>query len=115
VNDSQVRVDSQTGFAGVGNSSNAKLANVIELVGRVLLAVLFLLSGLGKIGVVSGVPGALLPLVIATGVGGALAIIVAGNTNLEPCFLRVLRCSQQSRFTRNFADQQQMINFLKNV
>jgi putative oxidoreductase len=87
VNDSQVRVDSQTGFAGVGNSSNAKLANVIELVGRVLLAVLFLLSGLGKIGVVSGVPGALLPLVIATGVGGALAIIVGWKHELGALLL----------------------------
>jgi putative oxidoreductase len=50
-----------------------------EIAGRILLAVLFLLSGLGKLGAYgataaymssSGVPGTLLPAVIATEVLG---------------------------------------------
>ena len=64
-------------------STNA-LRNFAELGGRVLLAALFLVTGVGKIGATGtagymeavGVPSALLPVVIATEILGALAIIV---------------------------------------
>ena len=53
---------------------NANLRNASDLAGRVLLATLFLVAGFGKLGAYAGteaymaskgVPGALLPLVIA--------------------------------------------------
>ena len=62
-----------------------KLQRASELAGRILLSAMFLISGLGKAGSYAatvgymskaGVPGALLPLVIATEVVGAIAIIV---------------------------------------
>ncbi|HVS24693.1 MAG TPA: DoxX family protein, partial [Gammaproteobacteria bacterium] len=69
-------------------STNA-LRNVAELGGRVLLAVLFLVSGLGKIAgyavtagylAAVGLPSALLPVVIATEVLGAIAIVAGWQT-----------------------------------
>ncbi len=70
--------------------------NVSELIGRTFLAVLFLLSGLGKIGAYAGtaaymssagVPSVLLPVVIATEVLGALAIILGWQTRIAALLL----------------------------
>src|SRR6266404_6289046 len=92
-----------------------------ELAGRTLLAALFLLSGLGKIGSYSataaymasvGVPAALLPLVIATEVGGAISIVVGWKTRITAFLLAGFTALA---FHTNFADQIQMVMFLKNV
>jgi putative oxidoreductase len=101
-----------------------KLARFTELAGRVLLAVLFLLSGLGKLGAYSataaymssvGVPGVLLPAVIATEVLGALAIMLGWQTRTVAFLLAGFSLLTAIAFHRNFADQIQMTNFLKNV
>ena len=100
------------------------LRNVAELGGRVLLASLFLISGLGKIGAYAGtagymsalgVPAALLPLVIATEVLGAIAIIVGWKTRITAFLLAGFTLLAALLFHNNFADQIQMIMFLKNV
>ncbi len=97
---------------------------VSELAGRSLLAILFLLSGLGKIGAYAGtagymsslgVPGALLPVVIATEVLGALAIIVGWKTRVIALLLAGFSLLTAVIFHNNFGDQIQMIMFLKNV
>ena len=115
---------------GMGNSaaaresSGATPVNLTGLAGRILLAVPFLLSGLGKIGAYgataaymssAGVPGALLPLVIIIEVGGALAIIVGWKTRTVALLLAGFCLLTAITFHRNFADQNQMIHFLKNV
>jgi putative oxidoreductase len=98
--------------------------NVSEFAGRSLLAVLFLLSGLGKIGAYAGtagymsslgVPGALLPVVIAVEVLGALAIIVGWKTRVVAFLLAGFSLLTAVIFHNNFGDQIQMIMFLKNV
>ena len=98
--------------------------NVSELVGRTLLAVLFLLSGLGKIGAYAGtaaymsslgVPAALLPVVIAAEVLGALAIIAGWKTRVTAVLLAGFSLLTALIFHHNFGDQIQMIMFLKNV
>jgi len=105
-------------------SGNSTLENLIELAGRVMLAALFLLSGLGKLGAYSataaymasgGVPGALLPAVIATEVVGALAIILGWKTRTVAFLLAGFSLLTAIAFHRNFADQMQMIHFLKDV
>jgi len=97
---------------------------VSELGGRILLAVLFLLSGLGKVGAYAGtsaymsslgVPGALLPVVIATEVLGALAIIVGWKTRVIASLLAGFSLLTAVIFHSNFGDQIQMIMFFKNV
>jgi len=97
---------------------------VSELAGRSLLVVLFLLSGLGKIGAYAGtagymssvgVPGALLPVVIAIEVLGALVIIVGWKTRVTAVLLAGFSLLTAVIFHNNFGDQIQMIMFLKNV
>jgi len=100
------------------------LKNVVDLVGRILLATIFLLSGINKIGgyaatagymAAMGVPGALLPLVILLEIGGALAIIVGWQTRITAFLLAGFTLLAGVIFHSNFADQMQMIMFLKNV
>lgn len=95
-----------------------------ELGGRAMLAVLFLLAGIGKItgyeataGYMAsqGVPGALLPLVIALEVLGALAIIVGWKTRLTAFLLAGFSVVSAALFHANLADQMQMTMFLKNI
>ena len=105
-------------------SSASTFQNLAELGGRVLLAILFLLSGVGKIGAYSatagymasvGVPGALLPLVIAVEVLGSVAIIVGWQTRIVAFLLAGFSLVSALLFHTNFADQTQMVMFLKNV
>ena len=95
-----------------------------ELAGRILMSAIFLLSGLSKIGqyagtqaymAAQGVPGALLPLVIAVEVGGAAALIIGFKTRWAAFLLAGFSLVSAALFHNNFADQTQMIMFLKNV
>jgi len=98
--------------------------NVSELAGRSLLSVLFLLSGVGKIGAYAatgaymssvGVPSVLLPVVIATEVLGATAIVLGWQTRVSALLLAGYSLLAALIFHTNFADQIEMIMFLKNV
>jgi putative oxidoreductase len=94
-----------------------------DLVGRILIAALFLVAGLGKIGGYAGtqaymqsmgVPGALLPLVIALEVLGAIAIIVGYRTRLVAAALAVFSLASGFIF-HGGADQMQQILLMKNI
>lgn len=94
-----------------------------NLVGRILLAHIFLLAGLNKISGYSGtqgymeamgVPGMLLPLVILLEVGGAVAIIVGWQTRWAAYALALFSIVAALIFHSNLADQIQMILFMKN-
>lgn len=110
--------------SGSINKRNPALKGLTEVSGRTLLALLFLLSGLGKLGAYHataaymasvGVPGALLPAVIATEVLGALAIIVGWKTRAAATLLAGFSVLAALAFHNNFADQIQMIMFWKNI
>jgi len=98
--------------------------NLTDLAGRVLIALLFLLAGLNKIGgyagtqgymEVMGVPGMLLPLVILLEVGGAIAIILGWQTRLVAFLLAGFTLLSALIFHRALGDQMQFILFMKNV
>jgi len=106
------------------NSAPTQVRTAAELAGRVLLALLFLVSGVGKIGAYAatagymeavGVPGALLPLVIATEVLGGLAVIAGWQTRITALLLAGFTLLSALLFHNNFADQVQAIMFSKNV
>lgn len=98
--------------------------NAITLVARILLAQIFLISGLGKLGAgyagtqaymeAMGLPGMLLPLVIALEIGGGVALIVGFLTRWAGLALAVFCIVSALIFHRNFGDQTQMIMFMKN-
>lgn len=105
-------------------TSRLTLKGTTELLARVLIVSLFALSGLGKIGAYAvtagymasvGVPGGMLPLVIATEVLGSLAIILGWKTRIVAFLLAGFTLLTGILFHNNFADQVQMIMFLKNV
>ncbi len=85
-----------------GVSANIKLVNVVEVAGRFLLSLLFLLSGLGKVG-------------IATEVLGGLAIVLGWKTRVVAFLLAGFSLLTAITFHRNLADQTQMIMFFKNL
>ena len=106
------------------NKRNAAAESFAELAGRILLASLFLLSGLSKLGAYSataaymssaGVPRALLPVVIAAEVLGSLAIILGWKTRVAAALLAGFSLLTAFVFHNNFGNQIQMIMFLKNV
>ncbi|MDH4188616.1 MAG: DoxX family protein [Betaproteobacteria bacterium] len=100
-------------------------ANAVELAGRILVAGLFVIAGLGKIGAAyagtqgymqaQGLPGALLPLVIALEVGGALLVIAGLWTRFAALALAAFTLAAALVFHANFADPMQQVMFMKNV
>ena len=103
---------------------NSAFVNSAELAGRLLLVLLFPLSGLGKLGAYGataaymssqGVPGALLPVVIATEVLGAIAIVIGWKTRVVAFLLAGFSLLAAFAFHNNLADQTQMIMFFKNI
>jgi putative oxidoreductase len=106
------------------NKRTATLVATAEIAGRALLALLFLLSGVGKLAAYSataaymssaGVPAALLPAVIATEIGGALAIVLGWKTRAAAGLLAGFSLLAALTFHNNLADQIQMIMFFKNI
>ena len=100
------------------------MEKVSQLLARVFLGHIFLLAGLSKIGGYAetqgymeamGVPGGLLPLVIALEIIGGLAIIVGWKTKLASIALAGFTVAAAVLFHNNFADQTQMILFMKNI
>jgi len=92
--------------------------------GRVLMAIMFVMAGFGKITdyagtqgymEMMGVPGVLLPLVIITEIGGGLAIVLGWQTQLVALALAGFSLISAVIFHADFGDQTQMIMFLKNV
>ena len=94
-----------------------------ELAGRLLIAAMFLIAGIGKIAGYTatqgymqsqGVPGVLLPLVIALEVLGAMAIIVGSGTRIVAALLAIFTIVAAVIF-HSGGDQMQQILFLKDV
>ena len=98
--------------------------NVIELLGRLFLGHIFLLAGLNKLGDgyagtagymdSMGIPGGLLPLVIALEIVGGLMIIAGFKVKWAAYALAVFSVSAAIIFHSNLAEQMQMILFMKN-
>ena len=116
--------DPQTAVSSSRPKASSAAQHGAELAGRVLLAAIFLISGLSKIGAYAwtaaymaslGVPGALLPAAIALEVLGAIAIVVGWNTRITAFLLAGFTLLTGLIFHSNFGDQVEMGMFLKNV
>lgn len=91
--------------------------------GRVLISGIFLFSGITKLSSYAGtqgymeamgVSGAILPLIIALEILAAIAVMVGFKTRLAALGLAIFCILSALLFHFNFADQAQMINFMKN-
>jgi putative oxidoreductase len=97
---------------------------MFSLVGRIGLSLIFLISGWGKLAGYAatqgymesvGVPGALLPLVIALELGGGLALVAGVATRWIALALAAFSVVSALLFHADLADPIQSIMFWKNV
>ena len=107
------------GSDGLANTARA----LADLAGRTGLSAIFLLAGLNKIGAYegtqaymasAGLPGFLLPAVIALEVFGALLVIAGFQTRLVAVALAGFSVLSALFFHLDLADQTQFIMFMKN-
>jgi putative oxidoreductase len=98
----------------------------LPLAGRLLIALPFAMSGLGKLAAYGpttqmiGAVGLPLPalafaVAVAVELGGGLLLIAGLHTRLVAVALALFSVAAAVSFHANFADQNQMIHFLKNV
>lgn len=103
-----------------------KFQAYLPALGRLLIAVIFVMSGISKLtnpaGTIGYIQSAGLPLpevayVVATAVEliGGLALIVGFKTRWVAAALAVFTVAAALGFHNNFADQNQMIHFMKNI
>ena len=98
----------------------------LPALGRLLIALIFVMSGLSKIAAPAATiayiqssgapfaPGAFAIAVIVEVIGG-LALLVGFQTRLTAAGLAIFTLATAVLFHNNMADQNQMIHFLKNV
>ena len=98
----------------------------IGTVGRFLIAALFLISGLGKIATPAltqgyiasaGLPFPLLAYLVAIVIelGGGILLILGYHTRIVASVMAVFTVAAALSFHRNFADQDAIAHFLKNI
>lgn len=101
-----------------------QIQNLSSPLGRILISLVFLLAGITKITSYAstqaymeqaGLPGMLLPLVILFEIAAAIAIIVGWKTRIIAFLLAGFCILSAVMFHTNFADQTQMVMFLKNL
>jgi len=99
-------------------------SNYVAPAGRVLIAFMFVMSGLNKINNYGntagwmdamGVPGSLLPIVIVLEVLGGAAIMIGWQTRIAASLFAAFSVMSAAIFHADFSDQNQMIHFMKNV
>ena len=100
------------------------MANLIDLVGRILISALFLISAYDKVFSIDGsmswmegfgVPGFLLYPAIALEIILPLFIIIGYRARIAAGLLALFCLSTAFIFHLNFADPMQKISFLKNI
>jgi putative oxidoreductase len=105
-------------------SEEMNMAQYSHLAGRILLALIFVIAGIGKFNDPAGttaymasvgLPGILLWPTIALEVLGGIAIIVGFQTRIVSYLLAAFTLLAAALFHNNFGDQMQMIMFLKDL
>ncbi len=103
---------------------NTVSRNIADLLGRIVMAAIFLVAGAGKIGAYAGtqgymqghgLAGALLPLVIAVEIGGAFMILTGAWTRIAALALAGFSALAAVIFHADIGDAMQQIHFLKNL
>ena len=101
------------------------LTNLSMLVGRAMLATIFIVAGFSKLGAAYagtqaymesvGVPGLLLPAVISVEILGGIAILIGFQTRIAAALLFGFTMLAALLFHSDFSQQMQSILFMKNI
>ena len=106
--------------------SSSTQPGIVPLVGRILIAAIFLLSGLSKLaapaGTIAYIQAAGLPLpqagyalAVVTELGAGLLLVLGYHTRIIAAWLAIFSLATAAAFHHNLADQNQFIHFFKNV
>jgi putative oxidoreductase len=101
-------------------------STTLAAAGRLMLAAIFLISGLGKLAdpagtqayiSAAGLPAPMLAYLaaVAVEVGGGLLLVLGYRTRIVALVIAGFSIVAALGFHRNFADMNQMIHFLKNI
>ena len=100
------------------------MANIADLIGRILISALFLLNGIFKIsnydGTIGwmesfGMPGILIIPAIILEIVGPILIIIGYKTKLAAGLLSLFCIATAFIFHNDFGNQMQLTSFLKNI
>jgi putative oxidoreductase len=102
------------------------LTRYVPFAGRLLIGLPFAMSGFGKLAATGPtsqliraaglpMPGLALAIAIVVELGGGLALVAGFRTRIVAGVLALFALATAFAFHNNFADQNQMIHFLKNV
>ena len=108
------------------STSETTLQGTVPLIGRILIASIFILSGLSKLAAPAatqgyiasaGLPAPLLAYIVAIVVeaGGGLLLLVGYRTRLVAAVLAVFTLVAAVAFHHALGDQNQFIHFFKNL
>jgi putative oxidoreductase len=103
-----------------------KHAPTVAAIGRILIAVIFIMSGLGKLGTPAATQGYIasvglpLPLLgyllaVVTEIGAGALLLIGFQTRLIAAWLAVFTVATAIFFHSDLADQNQFIHFVKNI
>ena len=109
-----------------GSTNIPKLTEVKPVLGRALMATIFLVSGFGKLaahdatlGYIQSVglpmPQGAYALAVLVEIGGGLLLLVGYRTRLTALVLAAFSVATAVGFHAQFGDQNQTIHFLKNL
>jgi putative oxidoreductase len=98
----------------------------VPFAGRLMIGLPFAMSGLGKLAAIGPttemiraaglpLPSMALTLSVVVEVGGGLLLVAGFKTRIVAAALALFSLATAVSFHSNFADQNQMIHFLKNV
>ena len=100
------------------------MTNILDLVGRVFISLIFLLSGINKIGNYEGtvgwmeslgMPGIFLIPTIILEISAPILIMVGYKVKISAALLSAFCVATAIIFHSDFSDQMQFISFMKNI
>ena len=100
------------------------MTNIIDLVGRIFISLVFLLSGINKVGNYEGTIGwmeslgmtgiFLIPAIILE-IGAPILIMVGYKVKISAALLSLFCVATAVIFHNDFSNQMQFISFMKNI
>jgi putative oxidoreductase len=100
------------------------MTNILDLIARFFISLIFLLSGINKIGNYEGtvgwmeslgMPGIFLIPAIILEIGASILIIAGYKVKISAALLSVFCIGTAIIFHSDFSDQMQFISFMKNI
>jgi len=100
------------------------MANILDLVGRIFISLVFLLSGINKIGNYEGtvgwmeslgMPGIFLIPAIILEIGAPILIMIGYKVKVSAALLSIFCVATAVIFHNDFSNQMQFVSFMKNI